>query len=133
MVAKRNLEVHTGERLASLLGVGLPFASGWLFYFGTSFADLINAAAPLLNGAIQFCVPAALYWVYSRLEAAEGLPAVEKMLGTRIPLPVLKFAAGAMFVGTMALIMATYLLPTLSTPIKGGADYADYANRDAVR
>ena len=132
MVATRNLEAHTGERVANVLGVGLPFGAGWLFYFGQSFADMINTAAPLLNGAIQFCVPAGLYWVYSRLEAAEGGAAADMLLGSRIPLPVLKFAAAAMFVGTLALIVATYLLPTLSESSKGGVDYVDYSREFGV-
>jgi len=132
MVATRNLEAHTGERVANLLGVGLPFASGWLFYFGQSFADMINTAAPLLNGAIQFCVPAGLYLVYARLEASEGTPVADKLLGWRIPLPVLKATAGAMFAGTVLLILATYLLPTLSETSKGGLDYADYSREFGV-
>ena len=132
MVATRNLEAHTGERVANLLGVGLPFASGWLFYFGQSFADMINTAAPLLNGAIQFCVPAGLYLVYARLEASEGTPVADKLLGSRIPLPVLKATAGAMFAGTVLLILATYLLPTLSETSKGGLDYADYSREFGV-
>ena len=130
MVAARNLEAHTGERVANLLGVGLPFATGWLFYFGQSFADMINAAAPLLNGAIQFCVPAALYWIYSRLEA-DGM-AVDHLLGSRIPSPVLKILAGLMFVGSWVLIVLTYVLPTLSEQAKGGADYLDYGEQLAA-
>ena len=36
-------------------GIVLPFLVGWLFYFGTSFADLVSIASPLLNGMVQVC------------------------------------------------------------------------------
>lgn len=66
MVAARNLECHVGSNAALIIGVGFPFASGWLFYFGQSFSDLITLASPLLNGVIQFVVPGVLFYLYSR-------------------------------------------------------------------
>lgn len=66
MVAARNLESHVGSSVALAIGVGFPFASAWLFYFGQSFSDLIQLASPLLNGMIQFVVPGVLFYMYSK-------------------------------------------------------------------
>ena len=122
MVAVRNLEAHTGDKVASLAGVALPFMTGWLFYFGKSFANLLNIAAPLLNGSIQFMVPGALFYAYSRLDRATPSYAV---LGVDVPAVAIRALALSMVFGTAVLIAATYALPTLAETPK--ADYAaDY-------
>ena len=72
MVAARNLECHLGAGAANGAGIGVPFALAWLFYFGTSFSTLVNVASPLLNGLVQFVVPALLFAAYERLDSAGG-------------------------------------------------------------
>ena len=57
MVASRNLEGHLGPAAADGIGILLPFALAWRFYFGASFSRLVNAASPALNGSVQFLIP----------------------------------------------------------------------------
>ena len=72
MVAARNLECHLGTGAANGLGIAVPFAVAFLFYFGTSFSTLVNVASPLLNGLVQFVVPALLFAAYERLDSSGG-------------------------------------------------------------
>lgn len=72
MVAARNLECHVGTQLANAMGIGLPFALAWMFYFGHSFSSLVNLASPFLNGLVQFVGPALLFAAYERMDTSGG-------------------------------------------------------------
>ena len=85
MVASRNLECHVGRSAANALAVGFPFLTGWIFYFGVSFSDLVSAASPLLNGAVQFIVPAALFFCYLGMEQARESATRESTPRERAP------------------------------------------------
>lgn len=122
MVAARNLETHVGSPVALSVGVGLPFAIGWLFYFGQSFSDLITIASPLLNGAIQFGVPGVLFFLYSRMLKAEEV----ELCGWRAPAGPLRWLALGMAVGTGILVALTYVLTAGDDG--GGVTAADYAS-----
>ena len=110
-VAVRNLECHVGSEGANGLGVFLPFLMGFVFYFGESFADLINLASPLLNGAIQFAVPALLFWAYARFETEPEL----NVLGVRLSTAFWRYSALALAVLTGVLIVAAYVLTAAAT------------------
>lgn len=139
MVASRNLECHLGTAAANALGIGLPFAFAWCFYFGTSFSTLVNVASPLLNGLVQFVVPALLFAAYERLDSSGGSvtppPASPRdraaahqqafadeagraapsgrrvvVLGLNLPVDTWRRAAVGLAVGISALIAATYAL-----------------------
>jgi hypothetical protein len=121
MVACRNLECHVGSTAANAVGVALPFASGFLFYFGQTFSDLISIASPLLNGAIQFAVPALLFWAYARFEKAEHL----SMLGMKASTGTWRAIAMALAVVTGVLIIVTYAYPdNVAGAAGGGGDYS---------
>jgi hypothetical protein len=117
MVACRNLECHVGSNAANVVGVALPFASGFLFYFGASFSDLISIASPFLNGAIQFAVPALLFWSYARFEKAEEL----SMLGMKASTAAWRGIAMALAIITGVLIVITYAFP--DNIVTDGGDY----------
>jgi hypothetical protein len=124
MVAVRNLECHTGAGAANFAGVFLPFATGFLFYFGSTFAELVSIASPLLNGAVQFCVPALLFWSFSFYEKAPQLD----MLGLKASTSTWRNIALASAIVTGALIAITYAA-TASATAAPTSDYAagDYA------
>lgn len=153
MVAARNLECHVGANLSLAVGVGAPFCVGWLFYFGQSFSDLITLASPLLNGVIQFVVPGILFYLYSRCarcppvrraalvlrpapaDLSPALPrshrsmpkaADVELFGWAVPAGLLRGVALAMAVGTLALIVLTYVL-TAGDDGGDGVSAADYA------
>ena len=127
----RNLESHTGTTLAYVAGIVVPFASGWLFYFGTSFSDLVSIASPLLNGVVQFIVPGALFWAYSRLDSKH--PGELQMLGLTLKTWVWVASAIAMVFGTVLFVGLTYSLSydSASTGVQAAvAD--DYATAETV-
>ncbi len=111
MVASRNLECHVGTAAANILGIGLPFAVGWQFYFGATFASLVNAASPLLNGTVQFVVPALLFRAYTRFDADAGVPAPSLRV-LNVSLLESSWRAIALCIATVmaALVVATYAL-----------------------
>jgi len=114
MVASRNAESHTGTAAANLLGVGVPFASAFLFYFGASFSDLVSALAPGLNGLIQFVVPACLYLAYAQLEeSADG--SFLTLLDVRLTRASWRQVALGIACGAGALIVATYGLHAMAS------------------
>ena len=106
MVSVRNLESHVGAVAANAIGVAMPFAVAWLFYFGASFSQLVSLASPLLNGMIQFVVPAVLFYAYAALEKSPTLP----MLGLMAATQTWRYIAAALAIATCALIAVTYAL-----------------------
>ena len=110
MVASRNMECHIGALAANLLGVGVPFGTAWLFYFGASFSALVSSLAPLLNGAVQFLVPALLFLAYTRFDGAGG---VVSLLDVRLRESTWRSAAMGIGGGAALLICLTYRLDAL--------------------
>ena len=106
MVSVRNLESHVGSAAANAIGVAMPFAVAWLFYFGASFSQLVSLASPLLNGMIQFVVPAVLFYAYAGLEKSPKLP----MMGLMASTQTWRYIAAALAIATSALIAVTYAL-----------------------
>ena len=134
MVSVRNLESHVGAVAANAIGVAMPFAVAWLFYFGASFSQLVSLASPLLNGMIQFVVPAVLFYAYAALEKSPTLP----MLGLMAATQTWRYIAAALAIATCALIAVTYALngaadasvdgygaPLLLQPARGCAASSD--------
>lgn len=121
MVSVRNLESHIGSAWSNAIGVGMPFAVGWLFYFGASFADLVSLASPLLNGAVQFLIPALLFFGYAALEKSPTLP----MLGLSANTQTWRYIALALAIGVSVLIATTYALNGAADISPDGPDY-DY-------
>ena len=62
---RRNLESHIGTNWSNWLGVGLPWALAWVFYFGAEYNAMVNVASIYLNGVIQFLLPALLFIAFS--------------------------------------------------------------------
>jgi hypothetical protein len=114
MVASRNLEVHVGTVPANVMGIALPFAVAWKFYFGTAFADLINAASPCLNGFVQFVAPALLFAAYERYDGGGaggvGPARTVRLLGVEARVGTWRAAAVGIAAAAAALIAATYAL-----------------------
>jgi hypothetical protein len=127
MVASRNLESHLGVTAANMLGIGLPFASGWLFFFGESFASLVNAASPLLNGMVQFVVPALLFLAYSRMDSDAGAHSSSlKVLGMSLKESTWRLCALLIALVISLLILLTYVLNARGhIHPRGSADYAN--------
>jgi hypothetical protein len=121
MVSVRNIESHVGATAANAIGVGMPFAVAWGFYFGASFAELVSLASPLLNGAVQFIVPAALFYAYAAREKSPRLP----MMGLSASTQTWRYVALALTVVTCALISATYAL-TATAAAKAAMSANDY-------
>ena len=107
MVASRNLECHIGSLAANVLGVGMPFATAWMFYFGASFSALVSSLAPLLNGAVQFLVPALLFLAYTRVNGDGGLVS---LLDVKLHERTWRYAARGIAASAALLICLTYWL-----------------------
>ena len=88
----------------------MPFAAAWMFYFGASFSALVSNLAPLLNGAVQFFVPALLFLAYTRLHGGGGLVS---LLDVRLPECSWRYAAMGIAAGAALLICLTYRLGDL--------------------
>jgi phosphatidylglycerol:prolipoprotein diacylglycerol transferase len=71
-----------------------------------SISQLVSLASPLLNGTIQFVVPAVLFYAYAALEKSPTLP----MLGLKAATQTWRYIALALTIVTCALIAATYAL-----------------------
>lgn len=65
MAVSRNLELHLGPSKANWLGVGLPYAVAWVFYFGNAFNILVNSTSVALNGIVELILPTVLFLVFS--------------------------------------------------------------------
>ena len=65
MAVSRNLELHMGASKANWLGVGLPYAVAWVFYFGNAFNILVNSTSVALNGIVELILPTVLFLVFS--------------------------------------------------------------------
>ena len=140
MVASRNLECHVGTTAANLLGIGVPFAVAWAFYGGASFANLVNAASPLLNGLVQFVVPALMFRAYTRLDTdvvpPSGGPSL-RLMNMHAYERTWRWVALLIAIGIALLITLTYILNGLvdrgtihpAPPSFGSADYAPAASR----
>ena len=133
MVASRNLECHVGTTAANLLGIGVPFAVAWAFYGGASFANLVNAASPLLNGLVQFVVPALMFRAYTRLDAdvppPGGGPSL-RLMNMHAYERTWRWIALLIACGIAGLIALTYVLNGLvaqGTIHPAGPVSADYA------
>ena len=133
MVASRNLECHVGTTAANLLGIGVPFAVAWAFYGGASFANLVNAASPLLNGLVQFVVPALMFRAYTRLDAdvppPGGGPSL-RLMNMHAYERTWRWIALLIACGIAGLISLTYVLNGLvaqGTIHPAGPVSADYA------
>lgn len=140
MVASRNLECHVGTGVANLLGIGLPFATAWAFYGGASFANLVNAASPLLNGLVQFVVPALMFRAYTRLDTEEsgdgaGSGPTLKIMTLHAYERTWRRLALLIAGGITGLIVLTYCLTGLASdgkihPSSGAAIVTDYVNAE---
>lgn len=124
-MASRNLECHIGKTPANLVGIGLPFATAWLFFFGASLSALVSALTPILNGAVQFCVPALLFYFYLGLQLEDGAPTPpsshELLQRLAEPRAGAKGGAGA---GAGGAAREGIVSKTLRGIIGGGADVA---------
>ncbi len=119
-----------GAAAANAAGIGLPFALAWAFYFGATFSDLVNAASPFLNGAVQFIVPALLFAAYMRRDGGGGVAREGRsvsLMGLEASTGWWRVVALAVAGGAGALVAATY---ALNAAVSAG-DIAPRAERHA--
>jgi hypothetical protein len=74
MAVRRTLESQIGVVQANWLGVGLPWAVAWLFYFGAEYNQLVNCCSIFLNGVIQFLLPCLLFLALGLARIDHRLP-----------------------------------------------------------
>jgi len=106
MAVRRNLEAHIGGVRSNLLGVGLPWAVAWLFYFGAEYNQLVNTCSIYLNGVIQFLLPCLLFLALATVAGAH----VCRVAGIRASMDTWRDITRWVAIGIVALIVLAYTL-----------------------
>jgi hypothetical protein len=130
MAVRRNLESTLGATQANWLGVGLPWAVAWLFYFGAEYNQLVNTCSIYLNGAIQFLLPGLLFLALGTAAGAH----LCRVAGIRASMDAWREVTRAVVVGVVVLIVLAYALNALvSLGVYGpkhASDVAEHAASD---
>jgi uncharacterized membrane protein len=129
---RRNLESQIGGTRANWLGVGLPWAVAWFFYFGAEYNQLVNTCSIYLNGAIQFLLPCVLFLA---LGAAAGSH-VCRVAGVRASMDTWREVTRLVAASIVIMIIAAYVLnalvaagvygPRHMAPASDKSDSSDY-------
>jgi hypothetical protein len=106
MAVRRNLEAHIGALRANFLGVGLPWAVAWLFYFGAEYNQLVNTCSIYLNGVIQFLLPCLLFLALATAAGAH----VCRVAGIRASMDTWRDITRWVALGIVILIVLAYTL-----------------------
>lgn len=109
MAVRRNLESQIGGVRANWLGVGLPWAVAWFFYFGAEYNQLVNTCSIYLNGAIQFLLPCVLFLA---LGAAAGSH-VCRVAGIRASMDTWRQSTRVVAASIVIMIILAYVLNAL--------------------
>jgi hypothetical protein len=109
MAVRRNLESQIGGMRANWLGVGLPWAVAWFFYFGAEYNQLVTTCSIYLNGAIQFLLPCVLFLA---LGAAAGSH-VCRVAGIRASMDTWREVTRWVAVSIVLMIVLAYVLNAL--------------------
>ncbi len=132
MAVRRNLESQIGGTRANWLGVGLPWAVAWFFYFGAEYNQLVNCCSIYLNGAIQFLLPCVLFLT---LGAAAGSH-VCRVAGIRASMDTWREVTRIVAASIVVMIVLAYVLnalvatgvygPRHAAPPSSKSDSSDY-------
>jgi len=132
MAVRRTLESQIGVVQANWLGVGLPWAVAWLFYFGAEYNQLVNCCSIFLNGVIQFLLPCLLFLALGTAAGAH----VCRVAGVRASMDHWRDFTRFVMVGIVAMILLAYLLnllvfegvygPKHAAPASGKDTASDY-------
>ena len=132
MAVRRNLESQIGGTRANWLGVGLPWAVAWFFYFGAEYNQLVNTCSIYLNGVIQFLLPCLLFLA---LGAAAGSH-VCRVAGVRASMDTWREVTRWVAASIVIMIILAYLLnllvaegvygPAHAAPTSDKSDNSDY-------
>jgi len=124
MAVRRNLESQIGLQRANLLGVGLPWAVAWVFYFGAEYNQLVNTCSIFLNGTIQFLLPCLLFLA---LGAAAGTH-VCRVAGIRASMDTWRQVTVGVALAISAAIVLAYVLNALVAEGVYGPNHAAAAS-----
>ena len=106
MAVRRTLESQIGVAQANWLGVGLPWAVAWLFYFGAEYNRLVNTCSIYLNGVIQFLLPCLLFLALGTAAGAH----VCRVAGVRASMDSWREFTRGVMVGIVVMIVLAYIL-----------------------
>ena len=109
MAVRRTLEGRLGVVRGNWLGVGLPWAVAWLFYFGAEYNRLVNTCSIYLNGVIQFLLPCLLFLALGTAAGAH----VCRVAGVRASMDSWRLFTRWVMVGIVGMIVLAYLLNLL--------------------
>ena len=106
MSASRNLESSFGSARAHMLGIGLPYAVAWFFYFGDAFNTLVNTTTVLLNGVVELALPCTLFLFF----ALSFRQANVRMVGISLPVRTWRAVTWGVLAFSLTLILLAYVL-----------------------
>ena len=109
MAVRRTLESQVGVARGNWLGVGLPWAVAWLFYFGAEYNRLVNTCSIDLNGVIQFLLPCLLFLALGTAAGAH----VCRVAGIRASMDAWREVTRGVAIGIVAMIVLAYVLNLL--------------------